>query len=254
MTILTIPGLMPPPTCMPEIGKLASLKISKGINGVKSREKRLMAQQRMGETAWQNIQRENEPLTLDKETEFTFAYKPYVIAELAWDYADTIAKLSANLKFGQEAKRLSREIYRLRQEYNSYRAPDIDKERQDSEVENMYIFEDCTQDITDKLLTNLRCCLCDFDKASALYLMAVWQCEIMLRALFRYCRRIADKIAAKTNREIPDPLPVQVSSLLTIVTACQKVVPDAPDIEGIKKQYIEVYASQIALAGLNELP
>lgn len=253
MTTLTPPGLMPP-TCLPELGELVSSKVYKGIKGIKTREKRLMAQQRLGPTAWQNIQRKNEPLTLDKETQFAFAYVPYVIAELAWDYADTIAKLSANLKLENDAKRLSRKIYRLRQEYNSYRAMDIDKKRHDSEIENMYIFEDGTQDITDKLLVNLRCRLCDFDETSALYLTAVWQCEILLRALFRYCRRLADKIAVKTSREIADPLPGHVSSLLSTVTACQKVIPGAPDIEELKKQYIEVYAGQIGLVGFNELP
>lgn len=253
MTTLTIPGLMPPPTCLPELGKLVSSKVNKGIKGIKSREKRLMVQQRIGTTAWQNIQRDNEPLILDKGTQFAINYVPFVIAELAWDYADTITQLSANLKLGKEAKRLSREIYSLRQEYNSCRTPDIGKKRHNSEVENMYIFEDGTQGITDKLIANLRCRLHSFDKASALYLMAVWQCEIMLRALFRYCRRIVDKISAKENHEIDNPLPEHVSSLLAIVTACQKVISDAPDIEDIKKQYIEVYANQIALVGFNEL-
>ena len=252
ITTIIIPGLQPPPNCLPEFGKSVS-KVGKGLLNIKNREKKLLTQQRIGVNAWNNIQRDNDTLKLNKQEMFDFSYKPYVIAALAWDYADSIAKLSANMKFEKEAKRLSREINLLRDAYNRYRSDMIDAEGRDSEIKNMYIFEDGTEEITSKLILNIRCRLNGFDEVSTLYLTAVWQCEILLGALFRYCRTIADKLSAKFNREIGDVLPPQVKKLLSVVTACSMLVSESPNVEDLKQQYVEVYATQIALIQLEEL-
>lgn len=194
---------------------------------------------------------------LDKETLFRFAYVPFVIAQLVWDYADTILTMAAWLRI-TETKPLCRAIKELRRDYDRVRAPHIDKAHADSEVDNGYVFEESVQDITRQLLVNLRIDLRgEYPKIEPEYLdflIAVYQCDITLKSLLLYIRKQTDRIARKIGRNVGRVLPDAVYKLDKLVLEFVGDKPVSENFAKLKKQYIETFATQIALVSLNELP
>ena len=194
---------------------------------------------------------------LDKETLFRFAYVPFVIAQLVWDYADTILIMAAWLKIS-ETKPLCRAVKELRRDYDRIRAPHIDKAHADSEIENGYVFEECVKDITRQLLVNLRIDLRseypEIEPAYLDFLIAVYQCDITLKSLLLYIRKQTDRISKKIDRHVGRILPDAVYKLDKLVLEFVGDKPVSEKFAKLKKQYIETFATQIALVGLNELP
>ena len=193
---------------------------------------------------------------LDKETLFRFAYVPFVIAQLVWDYADTILTMAVWLRI-TETKPLCRAVKELRRDYDRVRAPHIDKAHEDSEIENGYIFEECVKDITNQLLVNLRIDLRseypEIEPDDLDFLIAVYQCDITLKALLFYIRKQTDKIAKKIGRSIGNILPEAVSKLNKLILEFVGDKPVSERFAILKKQYIETFATQIAIVNLNEL-
>lgn len=90
-----------------------------------------------------------------REELFRFAYVPFVIAELVWDYADTVILLARRLN-DASARRLSRAIRQARTDYDRLRRRHIDADHRANEVENGYVFEEATSRITAQMALNLR--------------------------------------------------------------------------------------------------
>lgn len=192
---------------------------------------------------------------LDKEMLFRFAYVPFVIAQLVWDYVDTITTLTAWMK-RRETLALSRKIKELRRDYDRKRAPFIDNLHQASEIDNMYVFEDGVKDIFKLYLLNLRLDLKheypDLQDEDMDLLTATYQCLILLRALYRYVAKQTDRIQRKIGRQIGRILPCELYALEPLVAAH---VGDKPISDKFHKQqgtYIETLSTQIALIGLND--
>ncbi len=194
---------------------------------------------------------------LDRETLFRFAYVPFVIAQLVWDYADTILTIAAWLRI-TETKPLCRAIKELRRDYDRIRAPYIDKAHANSEIENGYVFEDCVKSITDQLLLNLRIDIRseypEIEPEYLNFLLAVYQCDITLKSLLLYVRRQTDIIAKKIDRHVGRILPDAVYKLDKLILEFVGDKPVSKKFDNLKRQYIETFATQIALVGLNELP
>lgn len=194
---------------------------------------------------------------LDKETLFRFAYVPFVIAQLVWDYADTILTMAAWLRIS-ETKPLCRAVKELRRDYDITRAPYIDEDHVDSEIENGYVFEECVEDVTSQLLLNLRIDLKseypDLEPDYVEYLIAVYQCEITLKSLLLYIRKLTDRIANKINRNVGRILPDAVYKLDKLIPEFAGDKPVSEKFAKLKNQYIETFATQIALVTMNELP
>lgn len=57
---------------------------------------------------------------LDAETSMRFAYVPFVVAQLAWDYADTIVDVASMLKL-HPTKKLCRAVRELKRQYDRVR-------------------------------------------------------------------------------------------------------------------------------------
>ncbi len=191
---------------------------------------------------------------LDRDTLFRFAYVPFVIAELAWDYADTVLTLSAMMKTG--AKKLCRAVRELRREYERERARFIDQAHKDSEVENMYVFEDGVKDIYTQMLVNVRCDLNSeypsLDKDSVDLLTAVYQCDITLQSLILYTQQQTSKIERIVGHRIGKILPAQVYQLARLMPEFVGDKPASERFNKLKKQYEKTFATQIALIELND--
>lgn len=191
---------------------------------------------------------------LDQDTLFRFAYVPFVIAELVWDYADTILTLSAMMRNG--AKKLCRAVKELRRDYDRVRTPYIDEAHRDSEVENMYVFEDGVKDIYSQMLVNLRCDLKSeypsLDNDNVDFLTAVYQCDITMQSLLIYTRKQTEKIERIVGHRIGNILPKQMYQLARLIPEFVGDKPASDRFKTLKKQYEQTFATQIALIELSD--
>lgn len=193
---------------------------------------------------------------LDSETLFRFAYVPFVICELVWDYADTIVSITKYLKL-HETKPLNRAIKELRTSYDRRRAKFVDSEHHASEQENMLVFEDGVHSIFKLYVTNLRCDLKseypELQRSHLDLMEAVYQCWILLKSLYRYVDGQERKIARLLKRNVGHVLPEEIYRLGHII---QAYIGDKPISEQFRKQqdtYAAILANKIALVGLNKL-
>lgn len=211
---------------------------------------------RMAIAEQQREERETLKLSkiLDQDTLFRFAYVPFVIAELVWDYADTILTLSAMMRNG--AKKLCRAVKELRRDYDRERTPYIDEAHRDSEVENMYVFEDGVKDIYSQMLVNLRCDLKSeypsLDNDNVDFLTAVYQCNITLQSLLLYTRKQTEKIERIVGHRIGNILPKQMYKLARLIPEFVDNKPASDRFRKLKKQYEQTFATQIALIELSD--
>lgn len=100
----------------------------------------------------QNEQKLSE--ILDSETLMRFAYVPFVVAQLAWDYADTILNETCILRLHQ-TKKLCRAVRELKRRYDIVRDEFTNHAHRDSEIDNMYVFEDGVGDLFSLYLNNI---------------------------------------------------------------------------------------------------
>lgn len=193
---------------------------------------------------------------LDKDTLFRFAYVPFVIAELVWDYADTIIGLAIIMRLG-ETKKLCRAIRELRRDYDRLHARFVDSAHRDSETENMYVFENEVNDIFKTLLVNIRCNLKgEYPELAPDYLdllTAVYQCDILLHSLFHYVRMQTEKIEKIVGHRIGRILPDEMYRLDALVIAFVGDKPVSERFISTKETYIKTLATQMALIEFNEI-
>lgn len=194
---------------------------------------------------------------LDKDTLFRFAYVPFVIAELVWDYTDTILIMASQMRL-TPTKKLCRVIKQLRVEYDRYRSGFIDDAHHQSEEENMLVFEDGVNGIFSTFLIHLKSDIQrehpDLSSDSVSFLMGVYQAHITLRALFLYVENQKKKIEGIVKKTIGDILPKHVRALDTAILAFVGDSPASKGFEKIGDTYVRTLANQMALIELNDLP
>lgn len=182
---------------------------------------------------------------LDRETLFRFAYIPFVVAKLAWDYADTILYLCVIDK-RSETKPLCRAVKELKTEYDRERAPYIGDVHQASEEENMYVFENGVEDIFNLYLANIGIDLRSeyplLEDSEIYYLKAVYQCHIVLLSLYKYCEMQRKKISKMLNKHVGDILPSSLRRLDGLIMA---FVGDKPISTKLSSQH-DTYALNLA--------
>lgn len=192
-----------------------------------------------------------------REELFRFAYVPFVIAELVWDYADTVIIMSQQL--GNTAtRRLSRVIREARREYDSLRYRFIDKDQRERELKNGYVFEQATKRIMSQLVLNVRINISaeypNLDEDSRELLLAVYQCHITSRALLRYLDWQSAKVSKRIGHSIGKMLP---PSYYVMDKLIPEYIGDKPASERFRKlmnDYIDTFATQMALVGLENTP
>lgn len=193
---------------------------------------------------------------LDRETLFRFAYVPFVIAKLAWDYADTITTMAAFYKLSED-KRLCREVKRLKCEYDRERSPYIDMAHQQSEEDNMYVFEDGVNDLFKlyflNIDTDIKAAHPELDDEQVTYLKAIYQCHIVLKAIYEYVKMQTIKIEKIVGHTIGDILPKQLRQLDKYVLEFAKGRTISPKFECQQEIYIKSLANRMALIELNDV-
>lgn len=202
----------------------------------------------------QNRDALNEMFTRDEL--FRFAYVPFVIAELVWDYADTVILLAKRLR-QPATRRLSRAIRDARADYDRQRRRYIDAAHRHNEVENGYVFEEATSRITAQMTLNLRLDIGreypDLGEDSRNLLQAVYQCHITSRALLRYLDRQSQRVAERVGHSIGKMLPPSYYVMDRLIPEFAGDKPASPRFAELMNRYIDTFANQIAFVELNDI-
>lgn len=192
---------------------------------------------------------------LTEDGVFSITYVPFVIAEVAWDYADTILNLAAMMRL-RETKKLCRAIKDLRIEYDRKRFEVIDDNWRKSETENMIMFQETLSEeyfgkiyrtFKDKLMQSYS----DLEENSVMLIASVYCCKTVIAGLMRYCQAQEKVVSAILGYEINSIMPKQVNRLNTLVS---EFVGDSPltDIEPTIRVFAEELAEYINDTEINE--
>lgn len=192
---------------------------------------------------------------LSEDAIFSITYVPFVIAEIAWDYADTMLDLAAMMRL-HETKKLCRAIKDLRIEYNRKRFEVIDDNWRKSETENMIMFQETLSHeyfgkiygtFKDKLMQTYP----ELETNSVMLIASVYCCKTVIAGLMRYCQAQEKVVSSILGYEINSIMPKQVSRLDTLVSA---FIGDSPlkDIEPTIREFAEELAEYINDTEINE--
>lgn len=192
---------------------------------------------------------------LSKEDLFRFAYIPFVIAELVWDYADTVMDMAALLKL-KETRHLGRRIKELYREYKRVHDRFIDQEHNEGELHNMYVYEDEVKHIFNTYQINLQCDLRheypDLSEDTISYLVAIYQCHVTLQSLLLYTKKQEARLAEIVKHPVGHFLPPQVYELSRLILEYAGDSPASDKFNTLQDKYIKTFATQMALIELND--
>lgn len=185
---------------------------------------------------------------LSEDAIFSITYVPFVIAEIAWDYADTILDIAVMMRL-HETKKLCRAIKDLRIEYNRKRFEIIDDNWRKSETENMIMFQETLSHeyfgkiygtFKDELMQTYP----ELETNSVMLIASVYCCKTIIAGMMRYCQAQEKIVASILGHEINSIMPKQMNQLNTLVS---EFIGDSPlaDIEPVIKQYAEELAEYI---------
>lgn len=193
---------------------------------------------------------------LDTDTLMRFAYIPFVVAQLAWDYADTIIDIATLLRL-HPTKKLCRAIRELKRRYDNVRNVYTNYAHRSSETDNMYIFEDGVSDLFSLYLKNIEFDLKieypELDGEHRSFLLAVYQCHIVLLCIYRYAEMQKDKIEKIVGHKIGDVLPKELRRLDILVMAFVGDKPISDKFDAQQKTYAQCLANRMALIELNDV-
>ncbi len=193
---------------------------------------------------------------LDSETLMRFAYIPFVVAQLAWDYADTVIDVATLLRL-HPTKKLCRAIRELKRRYDNVRAEFTNTAHRGSEIDNMYVFEDGVSDLFSLYLKNIEFDLKkeypDLDSEYMTFLLSVYQCHIVLQSIYRYAEMQKDKVEKIVGHRIGDVLPSELRRLDILVMAFVGDKPVSPNFDAQQKTYAQCLANRMALVELNDV-
>ncbi len=192
---------------------------------------------------------------LDTETLMRFAYVPFVVAQLAWDYADTILNVACIMKL-HPTKKLCRAVKELKRRYDIVRDEFTNTTHRDSEIDNMYVFEDGVADLFSLYLKNIEFDLnSEYPQLDAEYrsfILAVYQCHIVLQAIYRYAEMQKVKIEKIVGHAIGDVLPAELRKLDILVMEFVGDKPVSEKFSSQQKTYAQCIANRMALIDLSE--
>lgn len=193
---------------------------------------------------------------LDTETLMRFAYVPFVVAQLAWDYADTIINVASILRL-YSMKKLCRAVRELKRKYDILRDEFTNHAHRDSEIDNMYVFEDGVSDLFSLYLKNIEFDLKseypDLDGEHRAFLLAVYQCHIVLQCIYRYAEMQKDKIEKIVGHYIGDVLPKELRRLDILVMAFVGDKPISAKFDAQQKTYAQYLANRMTLIELYDI-
>lgn len=205
-----------------------------------------------------SVAQERKPLSevLDDITMFRYGYVPFVIAELAWDYADTVIDMSIMCN-NPKTKKLSRAVRELRRGYEKYRAMIVSKDGKENEENNMYDFESEVSKIFSLYITNLKCDLVSkyshIEENTMHLLVSVYQCLLVVKSLLRYSAIQTAKAQEMAGYPVDDVMPKCMHSLATLIVEFAGDMPISDEFMNQQETYIKTITTQIGLIELNLL-
>lgn len=144
------------------------------------------------------------------------AYLPFVIAEVVWDYADSLVNLAVYLR-DRRTKPLCRAVRELRREYERERAHFIDSKHREVEEGHMIGFQEDMGQHTAKLGYCIDNAISKrygrLDEASHQLVECAYMAVIWHKALFKYCSWADALIERKCGRASHSIMPDEVQRL-----------------------------------------
>lgn len=141
------------------------------------------------------------------------AYIPFVVAELAWDYADTAVSIASQLRL-RETRKASRDIRTARREYNVERYYYIAEEQRRLENDNALAFEESAYGTIDSfnryIALELRRLAPGLDTERRGMVEAACQCRFVTDALIAYSAKWRGRLSGILGRKVGEILPKQI--------------------------------------------
>ncbi len=185
---------------------------------------------------------------LDYDTLLRFGYVPFVIAEVAWDFADTVINL-AIINRQHSTKKLCRILRELRKEYLRMKQSVLDEAHLNSEQKNMETFEDELNDYFHKLYsTNVDELLNEYpniDEDRRMMIAESYLCYFVLQALFRYTSNISAKVAKAVGHPIGNILPDELRKLSKEIIKFAEDCPINSEIMTSKESFVSELVNYI---------
>lgn len=193
--------------------------------------------------------------TLSEDAIFSITYVPYVIAEVAWDYADTILDLAVIMRLS-ETKKLCRAIKETRKDYDRDRYKIINNKWRESETENMIMFQETLSDFFNTVYKTYREKLMqkysDLEENSLMLIASVYVCRTVLKGLHRYTDAQEKIVSAILGYEIASLFPKQLTTLNKLVIEFAGDSPIDEDEDGVQTRFAEELAEYINDTEIND--
>lgn len=192
---------------------------------------------------------------LSREELFRLAYVPFVIAELVWDYADTIINTASRLDC-PDTRRICRAIRKLKQEYDRTRYHFIGDEERAREMDNAEIFEDIIAGHVSQMMMHIRLAM-DNDTPDLLpdwrtMLTAVHQCRVLSQALMLYTSEQEARTARRIGKPIGRILPPQSYALHDLLPEFFGDMPPGKRLTETLNQYARTFAARMGAMEFND--
>lgn len=192
---------------------------------------------------------------LSEDAIFSIMYVPFVIAEIAWDYADTILDLAAMMRL-HETKKLCRAIKETRKDYDRDRYKIINNKWRESETENMIMFQETLSEFFSKVYKTYREKLMqkysDLEENSLMLIASVYVCRTVLKGLHRYTDAQEKIVSAILGYEIASLFPKQLTTLNKLVIEFAGDSPIDEDEDGVQTRFAEELAEYINDTEIND--
>lgn len=193
---------------------------------------------------------------LSDEDTFAVTYVPFAIAEVAWDYIDTIMNFAQFLRL-DDTKKLCRSIRELRREYDRKRFKVIDDAMRQSEIDNAILFQEELEDffglMHKKFNDSIKECYPDLCYDHLLMLSAVYGCENVLDALFRYAVLQQDKVSVILGYEIASILPPELKKLRSAVMGFYGSHTPTEETKQCRQSYIDELVKYMGNIAINDV-
>lgn len=192
---------------------------------------------------------------LSEKATFAITYVPFVIAEVAWDYADTAIEL-AILIHNPSTRPICREIRELRQKYDHGRYRFINSQWRKSETENMIMFQsvldDYFGDIYRKSTAIMTAEYPNLDADGISLLASAYLCVSVIKGLKRYAaaqeKVLSDIVGYKVGKIIPE----EMTRLQEVMGHFAAEHPFPGQLLSLQEEYADTLAQYISDTDIEE--
>ena len=185
---------------------------------------------------------------IDEETHLRYGYVSFVIAEVAWDYVDSVLDMACILR-RRELRRLCRTIKQIREDYLWWRRKFSGQAHLDNEEENMLTFQEDLNEFfsgmyhthTDKLKQKYP----DIDSEYIMMIATAYMSIIVFDALFKYVRYMEGIVIKKVGHPIGKILPKHLRQIATLMPEFAGDCPIKSEFERTRPFFVDTLVTQI---------